>query len=359
MAASTTPNSKLPYHKLHDEFDSDDENDQYPLDTPKFLWPARLAVLTSLKGLRRSSISRALMASASLIAISLLVYIFSIRDRRIVVSQLSPIDAETLDDRPLILYAYSETDNARENALFFIKHGLHDAANFIFILNGENTIEEEIPNEAHIAVIERKNECYDLGAYSEVLTANNNSLVNSHKRFILLNASIRGPFLPTWSNQCWSEAYLNKVTDTIKLVGMSFNCQAPRGPHVQSMILATDRVGIDILLNDVIAGHCYSGWDDAVDGETNITQAIRQAGYHVTTFMTPFSSVADYPDNCEHGDILWNDKYFGTNMHPYEAMFQKANRDIYPDQLRLLTEWHNKANYSSQPFCGAGRQASS
>jgi hypothetical protein len=38
-----------------------------------------------------------------------------------------------------------------------------------------------------------------------------------YRRFILMNASIRGPFMPHWSGQCWSEVYLRKVTEEVKV----------------------------------------------------------------------------------------------------------------------------------------------
>jgi hypothetical protein len=120
-------------------------------------------------------------------------------------------------DRPLILYAYadSSTGSARINLEFFIAHALHDAADFVFILNGETDVEKLIPEKKNIRYVKRPNDCYDLGAYAEVLLAND--FYKGYKRFITLNASIRGPFIPYWSNACWSDMYLNKVTDEVKV----------------------------------------------------------------------------------------------------------------------------------------------
>jgi len=117
----------------------------------------------------------------------------------------------------LILYAYadSESGSARANLEFFIKHALHDAADFVFILNGETEVDKIIPDKKNIRTVKRPNDCFDLGAYSEVLLANN--LYKSYKRFITLNASIRGPFMPYWSDNCWSDLYLNKVTEEVKV----------------------------------------------------------------------------------------------------------------------------------------------
>ena len=118
-------------------------------------------------------------------------------------------------DRPLITYVYYETKNARENILFFVQHGLHDGADFIFIVNGKSDIAKSLPDRKNIRVIQRANRCFDLGTHAEVLS--DPALTNKYKRFILMNASIRGPFLPHWSPDCWSEAYLSKLTDTVKV----------------------------------------------------------------------------------------------------------------------------------------------
>lgn len=118
-------------------------------------------------------------------------------------------------DRPLILYAYFETNNSRPNLEYFIAHGLHAAADFLFILNGDNEAETIIPQAPNIRYIHRPNDCYDLGGFAEVLRTDN--LYKKYNRFITLNGSIRGPFMPVWTNECWSDRYLSKLTDEIKV----------------------------------------------------------------------------------------------------------------------------------------------
>jgi hypothetical protein len=118
-------------------------------------------------------------------------------------SSTSPIidTVEVVSDRPLIQYAYADgkTDNARKNLEFFLAHGLHGAADFVFILNGETTAKSLIPNEPNIRIVQRANDCYDMGAHAEVLQADDN--YKKYKRFILMNASVRGPMLPHWTRE--------------------------------------------------------------------------------------------------------------------------------------------------------------
>lgn len=118
-------------------------------------------------------------------------------------------------DRPLILYAYSETPNARTNLIFFLAHGLHQNADFVFVMNGKSSATALIPNKSNIRIVQRENDCYDLGAYAEVLTTED--FYKAYQRYILMNASIRGPFLPAWASGCWSDMYLGKITDKVKV----------------------------------------------------------------------------------------------------------------------------------------------
>nr|XP_036578224.1 uncharacterized protein CTRU02_11725 [Colletotrichum truncatum]KAF6785425.1 hypothetical protein CTRU02_11725 [Colletotrichum truncatum] len=269
--------------------------------------------------------------------------------------------------KTLILYAFAESAPALDNLQFFIKQGLHDAADFVFLLNGETNASSIIPEKKNIRVVKRDNTCFDLGAYGEVLREND--LYKKYKRFIMMNASIRGPFLPHWAKSCWSDLYLDRVTDKIKLVGMTGNCW-PRF-HVQSMIWATDDIGIDLLLhpppnssdpdqfgneNDAVGlAGCYDGWNHAVHAEVGATGLFTKQGYEVDLMMTAFHSSKKYIEECDtshNGDVLWNGAYFGTNVHPYETIFIKANRNIDPVLIDHLTTWQQASGYSSYDVCG-------
>lgn len=118
-------------------------------------------------------------------------------------------------DRALITYVYAETAEARKNLNFFIQHGLHSRADFVFIFNGETDAPALLPDAPNIRSVRRNNTCYDLGSHAEVLQAD--GLWQKYKRFILMNASVRGPFMPHWSDSCWSERFLSKVTNEVKV----------------------------------------------------------------------------------------------------------------------------------------------
>ncbi|KAK7734019.1 hypothetical protein SLS53_008014 [Cytospora paraplurivora] len=321
-----------------------------------------------------------------------------------------------ISDRPLILYAYAESENALTNLKFFLSKGLHGRADFVFIFNGAapeavRLIPKVLPN---VKVVQRGNTCYDIGAYGEVLRSqikfgkwakeeDGIQLWKRYKKFITINASIRGPFLPVWSDECWTDAILRKVTHETKvslgipvifrralyachsailgayadivfdqLVGLSYHCNP--APHLQSMLLATDHIGMSILLDPTLAysvpasdpphgtfydpvgfSKCYSDFNKAVHSEIGMARLIRSQGYKVDAMLTSVHilGAAEY---CERAawptDHLWNGMYFGFNVHPYEMLFMKANRDIDPELVKRFTEWHLRDRSNSWDTCG-------
>ncbi|KXJ86194.1 hypothetical protein Micbo1qcDRAFT_198505 [Microdochium bolleyi] len=283
-------------------------------------------------------------------------------------------------DRPLILYAYHESKHARENLPFFLDQGLHSNADFIFIFNGPSDLVDLVPtNRTNIRVVQRDNSCFDLGAFGEVLKEDD--LWKRYKHFITLNGSLRGPFTPFWSNQCWSDVYLDELDDKTKLVGMTANCVQPS--HLQSMIYATDDVGMQLMLyppprlvdahgkpTDPAAGDaseenpvgystCYQSFNAAVEAEKWTTPMIMQAGYHVRALMSSWSATGgdSYWADCgDHpGDPMLHDKaYFGTNVHPYETLFFKSNRGLDPSLLKMMTTLHSKEDNRDRGYkvCG-------
>lgn len=155
---------------------------------------------------------------------------------------------------------------------------------------------------------------------------------------------------------------------------MTANC-IPR-PHVQSMIFATDSVGMDILLDPARAkinvtdfgggpddpvglSGCYANHHKAVHSEIGLATLIENAGYEVDVMMAAFRQADSLTAYCEgltrdeQDDILYDNAYFGFNIHPYETIFFKTNRQIDPLAIEHLTNWTLKSNITSMDTCKA------
>ena len=160
--------------------------------------------------------------------------------------------------------------------------------------------------------------------------------------------------------------------------------------HIQSMIWATDILGLSTLLfpseatlNEYAVNppkpfnaakalleetqpqrpgmnYCFPDMTSAVTAEIGASKLIRAAGYKVDAMMSAYGDMERYVEMCKgeekkekkKGDVLYDKKYFGTNVHPFETLFMKSNRDIDPVGLARHSEWVEfGAGYSSYDFC--------
>ncbi|KAI8919903.1 hypothetical protein DFJ77DRAFT_450418 [Powellomyces hirtus] len=226
-----------------------------------------------------------------------------------------------------------------DNLAFFLRQGLLSNVDHLFIMNSPVPKGVPMPQRDNIFVWERKNSCYDLGSFHLGVQRMQETHNRTYKRYILLNASVRGPFLPTHNHACWTDSFLNFLSDDIKLVGTTYFCDnKDKYPaHVQSMVLAFDEAGYEAGLP---AFQCSNSIKDAImSGEVRLTGLLQEKGFKAHSITTAYA--AD-PDACENGDMNYKGKYYGMSYHPYELVFIKTNRDIDDLALKQYTEWHDK-----------------
>lgn len=93
-----------------------------------------------------------------------------------------------------------------------------------------------------------------------------------------------------------------------------------------------------------------------VHSEIGIARLIRSRGYEVDVMLTSVHSLSP-AEYCHKlgpiNDHLVNGGYFGSNVHPYELIFAKANRGIDDSLMEHLTSWHYNMNETSWDKCGA------
>lgn len=140
------------------------------------------------------------------------------------------------------------------------------------------------------------------------------------------------------------------------------------------MIFATDAIGMDVLLdprravtgvadkyggpNDPVGlSGCYNDHRAAVHSEIGLTTLMEQAGYKVDAMMAAFHQVKDIDSYClampDVGDVMLNNHYFGSNLHPYDTVFLKTNRNLDKAEYVRLSEWHLKRNVTAYDLCPA------
>jgi len=237
--------------------------------------------------------------------------------------------------KSLVLYAYYETALSKSNLLFFLRHGiLHPSrADFVFIVNGAHSV--AFPFLPNVFVFLRNNTCFDIGSYG---IAYDKYFQSAYRFFILMNGSVRGPFLPRWVpfQLDYLHIFTSQIDDRVKLVGTSSNCFSLEQRHLQSMFLVTDSVGMSILRPLM---KCFVSWTEAVfEGEILLSKTLIKLGYHIRSQLLCESSL-DVDVNCTHGDLFFPHAYAGFDIHPLEVIFFKNNRGVTPSLVERYSEW--------------------
>ena len=258
----------------------------------------------------------------------------------------------------LVLYAYHETPEAKKNMAFFLQHGLRDLmAHVTIVVNGPSTL--EFPAESDrfkntVRVLRRDNTCFDFGSWGVAL-ADARKRIGRLINVILMNASVRGPFLPAYARTNWVDGFLSLLRKDVALAGLAINCPDGEGrkiPHVMSMAMILDERALK-LANDHGIFACAATYDEAVEREGRLSKLVLDADLNLGTmqwnyFSTDWRKVLK---QVEHAPLVPNAANFpscpgvdldifykegwhhGTNPHPVEFLFYKTNRGVGSDAL--------------------------
>jgi len=98
----------------------------------------------------------------------------------------------------------------------------------------------------------------------------------------------------------WTEVFTSKLSDSVKLVGSTISCESKQrrvgpehneetyrsNPHVQSYAVATDYMGLRVLMAAKTVFACFDSIDDTIFySELGSSKAILDAGYTIDSLM--------------------------------------------------------------------------
>eukprot|EP00195_Chlamydomonas_chlamydogama_P010072 CAMPEP_0202914022 /NCGR_PEP_ID=MMETSP1392-20130828/62019_1 /ASSEMBLY_ACC=CAM_ASM_000868 /TAXON_ID=225041 /ORGANISM="Chlamydomonas chlamydogama, Strain SAG 11-48b" /LENGTH=431 /DNA_ID=CAMNT_0049605511 /DNA_START=282 /DNA_END=1577 /DNA_ORIENTATION=- len=251
----------------------------------------------------------------------------------------------------LVMYIFAASDpEFLDNLRFFIKEAVQQdklCDYLIVVQKYEGDGVEPAPTfslpklPSHARYVYHANECYDWGTFGWLLSGGH---VNwqRYKYFFFMNCSVRGPFLPAYARGTvhWTQPFIYRLNDDVKLVGPTISCEGSpltdegvgkwrRNPHVQSYAVATDRVGLKLLLEDDKVFQCHdSRWAAIYYSELGSSAAVLSAGYNIDCFMTRYQSV-DWRDQAnwecnQRFNPMGENYYDGITLDPLEVMFVKV-----------------------------------
>lgn len=164
---------------------------------------------------------------------------------------------------------------------------------------------------------------------------------NNNMRVFFINDTVFGPCLPWWirAKTNWIQIFSELITEDVKLAGTTINaCSAryPTQPHVQSMFLVTDAIGLQIAWKKGTIFIAHNKKQDVIGySEVGFSSAILEAGYNIDCTATALRGYNYRVERPWLGDPSYEGAYHGFTVHPYEVIFMKTNR-IGRDLSHLL-----------------------
>ena len=131
----------------------------------------------------------------------------------------------------LVVYSYFEADptSDRDNLQFFLDVGVrpfaqHQDRLFVLVVNSE-LVTVVVPDQPNFVVVVRPNIGFDFCAWRAILAGFDELRASwqAFTHFIVINDSVRGPFLPAGVTD-WVHYFVAQVGTAHKLVGTTVNC---------------------------------------------------------------------------------------------------------------------------------------
>jgi hypothetical protein len=292
----------------------------------------------------------------------------------------------TPSPRVLVVYTYADAPWRERNLRFFLKHGLIPTladgtpVDYTIVFHGPAplrllrelnvayqvmVVTEDRRKEAEaetllfgnpdvgplVRIVMRDNVGFDFCAARLVLERGWAARPGSYTRFVLMNASVRGPFLPSYAAHAmtWLDAFLSQLKGVVHMVGTTVNCLNSQATgvggfvalHLQSMVLALDTTGLQAIIPML---QCYATMIEAISyGEVGSSQALLAAGHGLVAMQGSWRGFVitkeelrskELARRCSAvteasgGDPSLPSVYLGGDLHPLELLFIKTNRNF-------------------------------
>jgi len=260
----------------------------------------------------------------------------------------------------VVLFSYYEkNDIYKKNLEFFLKLGVYDECDYVFIISGTSTV--NIPEKSNIKVLYRDNIDYDFGAYTDGLKIID---INKYDYFTFINSSVRGPFIPSFVNIKWYQPFINLLKDNVKLVGTTINILNTESSselqlfrkltnfekpytHVQSQMFVVDRDCLTYLINNnFFTNYTYQNYSEFIAiTEILMSQLVLKNGWNISCVVPEYQNQdykllkEDINKTSINGDPNFTGACFGRTIHPYECIFIKINRNLCFNEIDSLSKY--------------------
>jgi hypothetical protein len=268
-----------------------------------------------------------------------------------------------------IIYHYFEANQTyKNNFIFFLNTAIDQDANFFIFISGDCSINLPSFQNVQFFFIENKNN--DFGALTEFHKL---SASYKFKNYIVVNCSVRGPFLANYFKKKWYEVFTSYLSDNVALVGGSINLLTEDSPHsiefgkrhnfkppyvhVQTTAYALSSKGYKTLAENSFYSPSkrLQKIEVIADYEILMSQILMKAGFAISSLLFPLSNFnynqksINWKNTSKNGDMLFESGFYGRSLSPIECLFVKTNRNMISERelcshtFTALLEKHEKS----------------
>jgi hypothetical protein len=246
--------------------------------------------------------------------------------------------------KSVVIYTYFPSMSSDYNLDFFVKKELSykETIDYIIVINGFVCNSKIIfPDLNNLTILKRENIGYDFGGHAFALEyLKLKSKVYDY--YFFLNSGVIGPIIPHYFTEThWTNIFIKKINDRIKLVGTTIVClhhtdPGGYGPKVEGFFFVVDNIGLELLQKQKTI-FCYHNdkYSAIVNGEYGLSNCILKNGYSIDCMLPKYKNI-DWT-NPENYNLNNNthpsrkNSFYGYSINPYDVIFHKWY-------------WHNQDN---------------
>lgn len=269
------------------------------------------------------------------------------------------------EKRTCVLYHHFDSgQTSQENLAHFLEFGTRTRADIYISVVAPAIV--KLPPGSNVQVIAVPNHNFDYGGLCELLTSHVD--VNQYGFFIVLNSTVRGPFLPARSQADWIDEFLRLDAPGVGIVATTVNCLPASNPaavdyqsryggsndvvHAQTMAFGVSSQAMQHLTASGFFRQRAAMTKAEVvrDFELHLSQLLLASGMILRCFLPEYDHISRETDTSRcnplapHGDPCIRGGYLGRTLHPYDVVFIKTNRNLHSHAfLEMLSQTQRTA----------------
>jgi lipopolysaccharide biosynthesis protein len=246
--------------------------------------------------------------------------------------------------RTLVIYVFHEFNDRVD---YFIKHALFDdeTVDFLFVCNNLQ-LQQTIALPYYAAILFRENLGYDFAAWSYALFQND--IYKKYDNYIFVNSSVMGPYLDPQYNGKWTDIYIDRLTESVRLFGSTINTEfflrkdidpnlhPVLFSHIQSYIYSMKQDTLHYLIECGIFSkdnHSTNFHKTIENKEVGMSRKIIENNWNIGCLMpiykdVDFRFIYKKPQDYPHPFLpdIMDETHVNKHFTPRQLVFIKGNR---------------------------------